>query len=296
MHVDRAHFRLPAAAIDAVHASFLPERAGQIVDVLVADRFGDGDQQPLGHVGPVGKQAAHGNAAQYLAPGQRIGDLARVLAGQPHRELVEEIALVDDFDAGDRAQPLRRLQRPGMVDARQPAQPVAAQQRHVDRERQRAQARIGADIAGRLLAPDMLLARRERQHEAALAVRVHRLAAQPSGHLAHEFLARAEQAQIGSAEIQADAQRLPLAHHDIGAERSGAFQQPQGHRLGHHRDQQRALGMRGIGDRWPDRERGPECRDIAPPRPRSCRRSRQSPHPRPPRRTIAAPRSPARRR
>src|SRR3546814_1141939 len=46
----------------------------------------------------------------------------------------------------------------------------------------------------RLLAADMLLARRERQHKAALAVGIDRLAAQASRHLADIFgLARSEE-------------------------------------------------------------------------------------------------------
>ena len=51
----------------------------------------------------------------------------------------------------------------------------------------------------------------KRQHIAALAFGIHRLAAQPAGHLAQEFLARGEQPDIGSAEIQAvaDATGLP---------------------------------------------------------------------------------------
>src|SRR3546814_1214673 len=81
-----------------------------------------------------------------------------------------------------------------MVDRGEPAQPGFTEQGHVDAESQRAKPGIGADIARRLLAADMLLARRERQHKAALAVGIDRLAAQASRHLADIFgLARSEE-------------------------------------------------------------------------------------------------------
>src|SRR3546814_19477784 len=89
-----------------------------------------------------------------------------------------------------------------MVDRRQVAQPRLAEQGHVDREGERAQAAVGADVARGLFAPDMLLARRERQHEATLAVGIDGLAAQPPRHLANLFLLAPEQPdlrQIGSA-------------------------------------------------------------------------------------------------
>src|SRR3546814_20199582 len=75
-----------------------------------------------------------------------------------------------------------------MVDRRQVAQPRLAEQGHVDREGERAQAAVGADVARGLFAPDMLLARRERQPEATLAVGIDGLAAQPPRQLANIFL------------------------------------------------------------------------------------------------------------
>ena len=80
-----------------------------------------------------------------------------------------------------------------------------------------AQPRIGADVRRRLVAADMLLAGRQRQHEAAVAVRVHRLAAEAARHLADIFRLRGEETDIRPAEIQRVADRLALAHHDVGA-------------------------------------------------------------------------------
>ena len=185
--------------------------------------------------------------AQHAIFRQFAHHVARI-ARQDHGELV-------DVDVIEHAHPRHLAQRLGgppcrrMVHPRQLRQPVAAQQRHVDRKRQRTQPGIGADVAGRLLAPDMLLAGRQRQHEPALAVGIHRLPAQPPRHLPHELLAAPEQAQIRPAELQAHPQRLPLAHHDVRAQHTRGLDQPQRDRLGHHRDQQRALGVRRIGNR-----------------------------------------------
>ena len=122
--------------------------------------------------------------------------------GRLDRELVEEMRR-DHLDAGHLRQRVRERHRVGVVQRGELAQARLAEQRQMRGERQRAQARVRADIAGRLLAADMLLARGERQHEAAPAIAVERLAAKPPRHLAHEFLAGGEQAEIRAAEIEA---------------------------------------------------------------------------------------------
>ena len=50
--------------------------------------------------------------------------------------------------------------------------------------------------------------------------------------------------------------RLAFRRHDVGALRARRFQQAQRHDFRHHRDQQRALGMGGLGD-------GPQVADQA---------------------------------
>ena len=73
----------------------------------------------------------------------------------------------------------------------------------MDREGERAQAGVGADVGSRLLAADMLLARTECQHEAAFAVGIDGLADQPPWHLAHVLLFGGEQPDVRAAEAQA---------------------------------------------------------------------------------------------
>ena len=68
-----------------------------------------------------------------------------------------------------------------------------------------------ADVRGRLLAADVLLARLQRQHEAAPAVDVARLARDPPGHPPQVLLARREEAERRAAEVEAVAERLALA-------------------------------------------------------------------------------------
>ena len=126
-----------------------------------------------------------------------------------------------------------------MVQRREAAQARLAQQRHMDAERQRAQAGIGADVRGRPLAADVLLAGRQRQHPGAAAVGVDGLAAQAARHLAHEIGPGGEQADIGAAEVEADAEALAFAGDDVGAHVTGGFQCPERYRLGDDDHQQR---------------------------------------------------------
>src|ERR1041384_246644 len=104
-----------------------------------------------------------------------------------------------------------------MIDLREPPEPRLAEQAEVDAERERAQARIRADVRGRLLTADVLLARRKGEHEAALAFRIDGLANQPARHLPHVLHATCEQADIRSAEIEPIADRLALTDHDVRA-------------------------------------------------------------------------------
>src|SRR6185437_12643242 len=101
-----------------------------------------------------------------------------------------------------------------MVEARKAVHPGLAQQRRVDREGERAQPRIRADIAGRLLAADVLLASRQRQYPAAAAFGVGGLADQPARHLPHMLLTRGEKADMRPAEIERVAERLAFGGDD----------------------------------------------------------------------------------
>ncbi len=83
------------------------------------------------------------------------------------------------------------------------------------RSRQRAKRLIGADIRGGLFAPDVLLARGQRQDESAPALRVRRLSRKTPGHLPHEFLARRDHADERAAVTRRQAKALAFHRHDV---------------------------------------------------------------------------------
>src|SRR5690348_9711961 len=104
-----------------------------------------------------------------------------------------------------------------MVELGEPCQSSLAEQRQMDREGERAQSRIGADIARRLLAPDMLLARRQGQHPAAPASRVERLSDEATRHLADEPVASGEEPDMRAAEIQRVTEGLAFSRDNVRA-------------------------------------------------------------------------------
>ena len=67
--------------------------------------------------------------------------------------------------------------------------------------------------------------------------------------ICRDIFARGEQADVGAAEIQRIADRLALADDDVGAHLAGRLHQAERHGLGEHGDQQRAVGVAGLGDR-----------------------------------------------
>ena len=74
------------------------------------------------------------------------------------------------------------------------------------------------DVVRRLLAPDVLLARLQREHEAAAPVDVGGLARDPARHPAQVVLLRGEEAEARAAVVEPVAERLPLADRDVDAE------------------------------------------------------------------------------
>ena len=168
---------------------------------------------------------------------------------------------------------------------------------------------VGADVAGRLLAADVLLARLQGEDVALAALRVAGRAHQPAGHLPHRCHARRHEPDVRPAVRKRDAQRLALGRHDVGAVVAGRRQHGQRGRLD-HRDQLRADGMRRLAQlahRLESRRRSwaagrpgrPRRRPapVRPPRPGSGRCRPRPGRPAPPRSRCPAPsnRWPARR-
>jgi hypothetical protein len=73
----------------------------------------------------------------------------------------------------------------------------------------------------------MLLARGQREHEAAAALGVDGLAHEPTGQLANEALARAQETQVRSADPHGNPEALRLATHDVRTQRARRLQERQ---------------------------------------------------------------------
>ncbi len=114
--------------------------------------------------------------------------------------------------------------------------PPPAEPRQVDDAAEGVQRLRGADVGGRLLAADVLLAGLQGEHEAAAAIDVGGLAGDPAGHPPQVLLAGGEQPEGGPAEVQAVAQRLALADGHVDAALAGRAQDAERERvdLGDH--------------------------------------------------------------
>ena len=97
------------------------------------------------------------------------------------------------------------------------AQAVWPHVREVDRGRQGAQGVIGADVGGRLLTTDVLLARRQGQDEAPTTMRVMGGAHQSAWQLAHQLLPAGDETDVRTAEARSHAELLALTDGDVGA-------------------------------------------------------------------------------
>jgi hypothetical protein len=159
----------------------LAERADQAIQVGAAVFLGDGDQQP---VAELGGDAAEVETGDDILGFERLANAGGATAAHAHAKFVEGGGAREARGvAGKRDDALVGVLRLGEAALGDRHEAALAEQRSADREREREQALIRADVAGRALAPNVLLARRERQHVAALAARIDRLAADAPGQL-----------------------------------------------------------------------------------------------------------------
>ena len=119
------------------------------------------------------------------------------------------------------------------------AQSRRAERREVDGHRGGDQRLVGADVAGRLLAPNVLLAGLQGKDEPPPALPVVRHTGKAAGHLPHVAHGGGQQADVGAAVEQRNAERLPLGGGDVRAQLTGWTQHRHGDRIGGH-DTQRA--------------------------------------------------------
>ena len=164
------------------------------------------------------------------------------------RELARDRRLVQQLDPLDRGQLLARVC--GALDQQlaELAEALASEPGEVDHRPQRVQRLGGADVVGRLLAADVLLAGLQGEDEAAAAVDVLGFAGDATRHAADQLLAGAEEAERGTAEVEAVAERLALAEGDVGAALARRLEDPERHRVGGD-DQQGAVLLRRGAER-----------------------------------------------
>ena len=114
---------------------------------------------------------------------------------------------------------LRQVTRLGQVVLRQRAQAALAVHGKENGHGQGAQRLIGANVRGGLLPPDVLLARGQREHKAAAALRVGGLAHQPPGQAADKLLLGRQHSDKRPSVADRQAERLCFQRYDVGLRR-----------------------------------------------------------------------------
>src|ERR1035438_5525551 len=183
--------------------------------------------------------AAQFDAANNLLIQQPLAPQRRGLLSAKHK-------LVEAWRACEQQLcPLLRRQRSGRVVGPRPgglgqfADAFLAIDSKEDRSHQRHQSLVGTDFRGGFLAPYMLLARREGQHESAVPVAVHGLTHQPPRHLAKILLLRRDNSAEWAAVAERHAERLRFHAHNVRLDRRP--HNAERNRLGNRNNQQRAL-------------------------------------------------------
>src|SRR5690606_20726242 len=129
--------------------------------------------------------------------GEQRGGLP-VLAA--HHEFVERPAR-DHAETIERVDALLQILGAAQAELADLLEAAAAEHRRPDREGERDEAVVRADVGGRALAADVLLPGAEREHEAAPPVLIHRLPAEPARHLADVVLLAREEPDAGTAQL-----------------------------------------------------------------------------------------------
>ena len=117
---------------------------------------------------------------------------------------------------------------------------------HKNVHHQRDQSLVGANIRSRLLAPDVLLARGQRQHKTTFAILVHGLTGQAAWHLPDKFFFGGEHAAVGTAESERHSERLGFHRHNVGG--AGRLNDAERGCLGDGHNQQGSAFVRDLGN------------------------------------------------
>ena len=198
------------------------ERLGEGVDLLQRAPLGDRDQQAVLVLRILAaERVAGGNASLRAALQDRVNR-----GIETHRELAGDGRLVQQLDSLDRGQLLSRVGGPPHQQLAELAEALAPEPGEVNHRAERVQRLRGADVVGRFLAADVLLAGLQCEDEAAATVDVLGFAGDPSRHPPDLLLSRAEEAEGGAAEVEPVAERLALTEGDVGAASAGRLRIP----------------------------------------------------------------------
>ncbi len=168
-----------------------------------------------------------------------VGDHRGSLARDPDGERVE-VGAGHHVDTG-RTQPLGQNGRVAVGAPRDRPQSVGAVVHGVHTGHHGEQHLGGADVAGGLLAADVLLAGLQGQPVGLVPVRVHGDAHQAAGEAACELLTYGHEAGVRSAEAHRDAETLRGADRDVRAQVAGRGEQGEGEQIGGHGDDRAEL-------------------------------------------------------
>lgn len=230
-----------------------------------------GGQRVVGGGVEVGQdRAADAEGGQHLLDVRQLGllvagDADVVVVGQPQVDAVVpgrgddlggaarhagqhgvEEGVVDDLDAG-LAQALGEHDGVAVDAAADPAQPLGAVVDGVHPGDHREQHLRGADVAGGLLAADVLLAGLQREAVGGAAVGVLGDAHQAAGHLPLQAVTDRHVGGVRAAEAHRHAEPLGGADRDVGAHLAGGGQHGEGQQVGGG-DDLGAAGVGGVGD------------------------------------------------
>src|SRR4051794_18524617 len=157
-------------ALQGGRATLGPDRGAEgiceLVDLRAGAALGDRDEQAAIVLGVLAAKRVSGCDAALRAAVEDRPDGSV----EANRELAHDRRLVDQLDAVDRAQPLARVGGALNQQLAQLAEAAAAEPGEVDHRAERVQGLRGADVVGRLLAADVLLARLQGEDEAAAPV------------------------------------------------------------------------------------------------------------------------------
>ena len=185
------------------------------------------------------------------AGGRRARRAAATTSAGPagHRTAtVSKNCVVRDLDAALAQRRRRAPRRSGARASRSRAgRPGRGRRRTSTRDHGEQHLR-GADVGGRLVAADVLLAGLQREPVRRTALGVDRHADQPAGQVPLEAGAHRHEAGVRTAVPQRHAEPLRRADHDVGAELAGRLEQGQREQVGGD-DGQRAALVRGLDHR-----------------------------------------------